>query len=138
MTLLSLGSSDKYGGTKYGINPFPATIPIDNCVLSARLDLNTGGGQRGRGKGVPPILEARGSQYHLPPPTHTHFIAAGSRLGPSTFNTFRHPWMIDRRITDASMGPEIFGTGRTSGNMGPEIFGTGSERVPYLRNFMKQ
>ena len=56
-------------------------------------------------------------------------IAAGSRLGPSTFNSFRHPRMIDRRIIDASMGPDIFGTGRTGGNMGPEIFGTGSERV---------
>ena len=26
------------------INPFHATIPIDNCVLSARLDFKTGGG----------------------------------------------------------------------------------------------
>ena len=38
---------------------FPATIPIDNCVFSAMLDLKTGG------EG-PPILEARGSQYDSP------------------------------------------------------------------------
>ena len=37
--------------------------------------------------------------------------------------------MIDRRIIDASMGREIFWTGRTGGEVGPEILGTGSERV---------
>ena len=87
------------------VNPFPATIPIDNCVLSARLDLKTGGGQGGWS----PILEARGSQYDLPPPP-SHLMGAGSRLGSSTFNSFRHPRMIDRWIIHPSMGPEIFRT----------------------------
>ena len=49
------------------LNPFPATIPIDNCVLSAGLDLKKGGGAGGAPE-MAPILEARGSQYHLPPP----------------------------------------------------------------------
>ena len=102
----------------FSFNPFPATVSIDNCVLSARLDLKTGGGQGG----WPPILEARGSQYHLPPPP-SHLIAAGSRLGPSTFNSFRHPRMIDRQIIDPSMGPKIFGTGRTGGNWVPKYLG---------------
>ena len=53
----------------------------------------------------------------------SHLIAAGSRLGPSTFNSFRHPRMIDRRIIDVSMGPEIFGTGRTGGNWVPKYLG---------------
>ena len=45
---------------KARINPFPATIPIDNRVLSARLDLKTEGeGPGGGGGGRPPILEAR-------------------------------------------------------------------------------
>ena len=46
------------------INPFPATIPIDICVLSASLDLKTGGG------GGPPYLKQGGHSIIChPPPT---------------------------------------------------------------------